>query len=180
MSCEESVMRHSFFQNWIEILALLAFYHWSLDFLPKAPVYHCELKREALRAEGMKSWHWLTQGFNTKSARHNFILTAELAPWRISAEPVIETQLQITSPEKLTVCFHEKAKQLEKDGVYSLVWWWGRVLYLRTPPMAWVQGGCVVLLHTLIHTQVACFRIADLKYTKKESDLIHKIWIFPK
>lgn len=35
--------------------------------------------------------------------------------------------------------------------------------YLRTPSMAGVQGGRVVLLHTLIHTQVAHFRVANLK-----------------
>lgn len=38
------------------------------------------------------------------------------------------------------------------------------VLYLRTPSMAGVQGGRVVLLYTLIHTQVAHFRVTDLKY----------------
>lgn len=35
--------------------------------------------------------------------------------------------------------------------------------YLRTPSMAGVQGGRVVLLHPLIHTQVAHFRVANLK-----------------
>lgn len=35
--------------------------------------------------------------------------------------------------------------------------------YLRTPSMAGVQGGRVVLLHTLIHTQVAHFRVTNLK-----------------
>lgn len=38
------------------------------------------------------------------------------------------------------------------------------VLYLRTPSVAGVQGGRVVLLYTLIHTQVAHFRVTDLKY----------------
>lgn len=40
------------------------------------------------------------------------------------------------------------------------------MMYLRTPSMAGVQGGCVVLLYTLIHTQVAHFRVSNLKSQK--------------
>lgn len=36
-------------------------------------------------------------------------------------------------------------------------------LYLRSPSVAGVQGGRVVLFYTLIHTQVAHFRVTDLK-----------------
>lgn len=36
------------------------------------------------------------------------------------------------------------------------------VSYLRTPPMAGVQGGRVVLLYALIHAQVAHFRVTNL------------------
>lgn len=36
------------------------------------------------------------------------------------------------------------------------------ILYLRTPTMAGVQGGRVVLLYTLIHAQVAHFRVTNL------------------
>lgn len=36
-------------------------------------------------------------------------------------------------------------------------------LYLGSPSVAGVQGGCVVLLYTLIHAQVACSCVADLQ-----------------
>lgn len=36
-------------------------------------------------------------------------------------------------------------------------------LYLGSPSVAGVQGGRVVLLYTLIHAQVAHFRVTDLK-----------------
>lgn len=36
-------------------------------------------------------------------------------------------------------------------------------LYLGSPSVAGVQGGRVVLLYTLIHAQVAHFRVPDLK-----------------
>lgn len=49
------------------------------------------------------------------------------------------------------------------------------MLYLRTPSMAGVQGGRVVLLHTLIHTQVARFGVTNLEsnVTKKTVSLRH-------